>query len=113
MKFYGRGKVWDKENEKVLMSFPVSPDLNHLGEYETNDKRICKILTDLGYGSGGDSERQSLPDTPYVKPTDGVSADMKMPELRKIGKQYGLAFKPGTTKDDMAKAINEAMEREA
>lgn len=42
-------------------------------------------------------------------PTDGISlADLSAKELREIGKEYGLSFKVGMTKDDMVKAIEAA-----
>jgi len=42
-------------------------------------------------------------------PTDGLSlADLSAKELREIGKEYGLSFKVGMTKDDMVKAIQAA-----
>lgn len=42
MKFYGRGKVWDKENKKILCEF-----VN--GEFETTDERIIAILSEAGF----------------------------------------------------------------
>ena len=52
MRFYGRGIVWDKENNKSLCSFTD-------GELETSDDRIIKILTELGYTS---NEKKELPE---------------------------------------------------
>lgn len=44
MTFYGIGGVWDKENDKILCRFVD-------GEFQTEDKRVIKILTELGYKS--------------------------------------------------------------
>lgn len=42
MKFYGIGKVWDKEKETILCEFID-------GELETKDQRIIKILKEIGF----------------------------------------------------------------
>lgn len=42
MKFYGQGKVWDKENKRILCEF-----VN--GEFVTTDERIINILTELKF----------------------------------------------------------------
>lgn len=48
-------------------------------------------------------------ETAEETPTDGLSlADLSAKELREIGKEYGLTFKVGMTKDDMVKAIQAA-----
>jgi len=44
MKFYGKGGVWDRENSKMLCRFAD-------GCLITEDSRIIKILTGLGYKS--------------------------------------------------------------
>lgn len=36
-------------------------------------------------------------------------SEMSVPELRKVGKEYGLTFKVGTSKAEMVKAIEAAM----
>jgi len=118
MRFYGRGIVWDKENDRTLMKFVD-------GEFETDDPRITELLLAGGYKHDGKEEApkkvEVLPDVPAkeeltaevtVDPAlvdrayEKVTADLNVKELREIGKQHGLAFKPGTTKIDMAKAIN-------
>jgi hypothetical protein len=112
MRFYGRGIVWDKENDRTLMKFVD-------GEFETDDPRITELLLAGGYKHDGKEEApkivEVLPDVPAAEnvaesvadevPAQ-VTADIGVKELRELGKQRGLAFKPGTTKIDMAKAIN-------
>lgn len=43
-----------------------------------------------------------------VPPVEIPLSDYSVKELREIGKEYGLTFKVGTTKDDMVKAIEAA-----
>ena len=48
MKFFGNGVVWDAERSKALCRFDKS------GELETDDKRICDKLVELGYKHDGE-----------------------------------------------------------
>lgn len=58
MKFYGKGFVWDKENNRLLCRF--SRSINHQnGELETKDERVINILKDLGYKYEGEELCQS------------------------------------------------------
>ena len=43
-----------------------------------------------------------------VPPVEIPLSDYSVKELREIGREYGLTFKVGTTKDDMVKAIEAA-----
>jgi hypothetical protein len=91
------------------------------GVFDTDDERITKLLIDWGYKHDGQEEanrdgEETQEVQEEIKPQnvspqkvevlDEVSADVGVKELREIGRQHGLAFKPGTTKIDMAKAIN-------
>jgi hypothetical protein len=111
MRFYGRGIVWDKENDRTLMKFVD-------GKFETDDPRIIELLLAGGYEHGVEIKLVKR-EVPLAEPaTENVAesvaeevhakatADLDVKELRELGKQRGLAFKPGTTKIDMAKAIN-------
>jgi hypothetical protein len=111
MRFYGRGIVWDAANDRKLMKFEN-------GVFDTDDERITKLLIDGGYRHE-ENETPSKAETPVDEPatekvdenvaekaTPRVTADIGVAELREIGRQRGLSFKPGTTKIDMAKAIN-------
>ena len=48
MKFFGNGVVWDAERSKALCRFDKS------GELDTDDKRICDKLAELGYKHNGE-----------------------------------------------------------
>jgi hypothetical protein len=118
MRFYGNGIVWDAENDCMLMKF-IPTEYGKLGTYDTDDKRIQQILINGGYKHDGKEEAlkkvEVLPDVPVTENVAEsvadeapakVTADLDVKQLRELGRQRGLAFKPGTTKIDMAKAIN-------
>jgi hypothetical protein len=43
MKFYGKGSVWDRANDKILCRFNLD------GTLETENQRVSGILMGLGY----------------------------------------------------------------
>jgi hypothetical protein len=103
MKFYGKGVVWDGENNKRLCKFVG-------GVCDTDDKRIQAILIERGYKF--DPEPVSGKPGPPKQDNPPVTADMSAKELREIGKELGLSFPANMSKANMAKAINEAKNRE-
>jgi hypothetical protein len=111
MKFYGKGVVWDGENNKRLIKFVG-------GVCDTDDERICAELIRRGYehepfATGGIVSNEVVA-TAISAPVDTVppvTADMNVKKLREIGREYGLSFTPGTKKTEMAEQINEAMKK--
>ncbi len=55
--------------------------------------------------SNGEQEPIGFDETPTE---ELLLSEMSAPELRKVGKEYGLSFKVGTSKADMVKAIEAA-----
>ena len=53
----------------------------------------------------GEQEPIGFDETPEDEP---ALSELSVKELREIGKEYGLSFKVGMTKDDMVKAIEAA-----
>jgi hypothetical protein len=54
MKFYGKGVVWDKTNNKALCRF-----VN--GEFETDDRRTQRILESMGYAHEVEAPPKDIP----------------------------------------------------
>ena len=92
MKFYGRGVVWDKENDKQLCEF-----VN--GEFETDNERTATILHTLGYRSEsdgwktfeGDEERQEVKAEQIEAEADEADyEEMTFAELKEAAKAKGF-----------------------
>ena len=115
MRFYGKGVVWDAENNRPLMRFAG-------GVFDTTDKRIADKLIALGYKHDGDEPKKAAPiekavaptppavseapDAPAIsKETPSDISDLNVNELRELGRSKGLSFKFGTTKADIVAAI--------
>lgn len=67
MKFYGIGKVWDKEKETVLCEFID-------GELETTNQRVIKILKEIGFKFNGE----------IVEVIKDLSTETPMPRRRPV-----------------------------
>jgi hypothetical protein len=80
-------------------SKPMPEDIAVTNASENAEVKIAKP----DFEGAADSSEADLP-----KPRPFVNADMKADKLREIGRGLGLKFPVGTTKVDMAKAINEA-----
>jgi hypothetical protein len=78
------------------------------GVARTNDGTLAGKLMRKGYAVTCVAESEEAPKDPVdAKKPEGITTDLSVKELREIGKQHGLTFAVGTTKKDMAAAINE------
>ena len=90
---YTTGKVVAKNKDSAPFELP-----------EEEEKR----LVDAGVAIYVDGGRTALPDGVIGIPE--YSSDMKVDELRAIGKMMGLTFPVGTTKAEMVAQMDEAIE---
>ena len=105
MRFYGHGKVWDKERSKALCTF----DKN--GEYETEDERTIALLKQGGYLGDYDSADFSVNEDSPVNDNSGEVDLEKMSytDLRALCKEKGLTGY-GKLNTDQLRALLEMKE---
>jgi hypothetical protein len=108
MRFYGNGIVWDAEKDCKLMKFAG-------GVFDTEDQQTIRLLVRNGYRhdevSSAPPQAEAPPEqsAPPDALPESATADLNVAKLREIGKQRGLAFKFGTSKEQMVTAINKTL----
>ena len=93
------------EQEARLVSLGVAQYVGNVkGEQEPEETEQDETEQEA---SEGEQEPIGFDETPEENAPIPLSS-LSVKELREIGKEYGLTFKVGTTKDDMVKAIEAA-----
>ena len=85
MKFYGKGIIWDAENDCILCRFKD-------GEFETEDKRVIFKLAELGFKYEGE-----LPEIPLE--------ELKVSVLKDMAKEKGIEGYSNMKKDELIDAL--------
>lgn len=88
MKFYGKGTIWDAENDRILCKFKD-------GEFETEDVRTIKLLADYGFKYEGE--------LPEIEITD-----LKVAELKERLDEKGIEYDAKAKRDELIELLKGA-----
>ena len=99
MKFFGNGIIWDAENNKNLCKFEN-------GEFETENKRVIHILTEMGYENDGMREEEIKENEEVIEEVVEIKLnDKTVAELRNIAKERGIEGIYRKSKEELIELI--------